>query len=224
MGTGPVHKKIEWQRRLRLGKEVLEIKGGEMTKRTESSVCLFLVGIFALTVHINGCATRGQTGALAGSGVGALVGQAIGHNTEATLIGGAVGTGVGYIIGNEVDKKKAERMSLADQSGNYSHQEVGPLAGTSWKVVDISPPGSPIAPFVSKIVEFDHAGHVKTRTTFSDGTIEIHEEQYRVVENILIVNRSGYMINAKYRIYGTHGSSTMDLYAQDFHAALVQIQ
>jgi uncharacterized protein YcfJ len=47
-----------------------------------------------------------QAGALLGAGVGALAGQAIGGDTEATLIGTAVGVGAGYIIGNESDKSK----------------------------------------------------------------------------------------------------------------------
>ncbi len=42
-----------------------------------------------------------------GSGRGAIVGQAIGRNTGATLIGAAVGTMVGYIVGNEMDKMAA---------------------------------------------------------------------------------------------------------------------
>ncbi len=54
-----------------------------------------------------GCATKGRTGALAGGGIGAVIGQATGRSTEATLIGAAVGTGIGYIIGNEMDKKDA---------------------------------------------------------------------------------------------------------------------
>jgi hypothetical protein len=44
-------------------------------KRTERSSCLIPIGILILTVHMSGCATQGQTGALAGSGIGALVGH-----------------------------------------------------------------------------------------------------------------------------------------------------
>jgi hypothetical protein len=183
-------------------------------------------GILLATVvaaFTGGCATGGETGALAGSGIGAVAGQSIGENTEATLIGPDAGTGVGYIIGDEMDKKHAEEMSQETRSKNYDHNEVSDLAGTKWKVVQISPPGSPIPPFTAKIIEFGHNGHVKTTTTYSDGTVEVQEERYRVVEGTLIVNKPGYMINATYRIHGTHTSRTMDFYAEDFHAALVQI-
>ena len=46
-------------------------------------------------------------GLLIGAGGGALMGQAIGQDTESTLIGTAVGSVVGYIIGNEMEKKPA---------------------------------------------------------------------------------------------------------------------
>lgn len=55
---------------------------------------------------LGGC-NDAQAGALLGAGIGALAGQAIGGDTEATLIGVAIGTGAGYIIGNESDKEKA---------------------------------------------------------------------------------------------------------------------
>ena len=47
---------------------------------------------------------NGVNGLILGAGSGALIGQTIGRNTEATLIGTAVGSMFGYIIGNEMDK------------------------------------------------------------------------------------------------------------------------
>ncbi|GAI88829.1 unnamed protein product, partial [marine sediment metagenome] len=55
------------------------------------------ISICALALSTGGCQSRAQTGGLAGAGIGALAGQAIGRNTEATLIGTAIGAGVGYI-------------------------------------------------------------------------------------------------------------------------------
>jgi len=48
--------------------------------------------------------SNGIDGLLLGAGGGALVGQAIGRDTEGTLIGTAVGGMLGYIAGNERDK------------------------------------------------------------------------------------------------------------------------
>ena len=45
-----------------------------------------------------------QKGAAIGAGAGALIGQAIGGNTESTLIGLAAGTIMGALVGNAVDQ------------------------------------------------------------------------------------------------------------------------
>ena len=47
---------------------------------------------------------KGISGLLLGAGGGAIAGQAIGRDTESTLIGTAVGTLFGYVVGNEMDK------------------------------------------------------------------------------------------------------------------------
>ena len=53
-----------------------------------------------------GCESDAQTGALAGTAIGAGAGQAIGGDTESTLIGAGLGAIGGYIVGNERDKNK----------------------------------------------------------------------------------------------------------------------
>jgi outer membrane lipoprotein SlyB len=45
-----------------------------------------------------------QVGAVVGAGSGALIGQAVGRNTESTLYGLAVGTVAGTLIGNMIDQ------------------------------------------------------------------------------------------------------------------------
>lgn len=45
-----------------------------------------------------------QRGAAIGAGAGALIGQAIGGNTESTLIGLAAGTILGALVGNAIDQ------------------------------------------------------------------------------------------------------------------------
>jgi len=58
-----------------------------------------------------GCESDAQTGALLGSGVGALAGQAIGGDTKSTLIGAGIGGAGGYMIGAEKDKKKMQAQT-----------------------------------------------------------------------------------------------------------------
>ena len=76
------------------------------------------VGLLFGASILGGC-NDAQAGALLGAGIGALAGQAIGQDTEATLIGVAIGTGAGYIIGNESDKEKAARS-------NYQYAPTAP--------------------------------------------------------------------------------------------------
>ncbi|MGD9136211.1 MAG: glycine zipper domain-containing protein [Desulfobacterales bacterium] len=54
-----------------------------------------------------------QRGAAIGAGVGALAGQAIGRNTNSTLIGAGVGTLLGAIVGNAVDQERQAAVEAA---------------------------------------------------------------------------------------------------------------
>jgi len=68
---------------------------------------ILIVAVVSLgLVFVAGCESDAQTGALIGTVIGAGAGQAIGGDTEATLIGAGAGAVGGYIIGNESDKKK----------------------------------------------------------------------------------------------------------------------
>jgi hypothetical protein len=62
-----------------------------------------------------------QKGALIGAGAGALIGQAIGHNTAGTLIGLAAGTILGGLVGNAVDQdyQAARDAALYDKQVVY---------------------------------------------------------------------------------------------------------
>ena len=69
-----------------------------------------IVILFILGTTFSACCGTGyntQKGAAIGAGIGALAGQAIGHDTESTLIGTAAGTLLGAITGNAVDQRMA---------------------------------------------------------------------------------------------------------------------
>jgi hypothetical protein len=145
---------------------------------------------------LTGCSTAKGTGSLAGAGVGTLIGAAVG-DTQSAIIGAAIGTGVGYIIGDQVDEKHAKEMSTK----GTTHNEVGPLGNTKWQVRSVTT-AKPLAPYASKLVDFRPDGHVITTTTTSDGKVEVFDESYRVVGDTLIINKPGYLINAKFKIDG----------------------
>lgn len=169
-----------------------------------------------LLIGMSGCNTAGKTGLLAGGGLGAVAGQAIGGDTESTLIGAAVGTGVGYIIGNEVDKKHAKELSAS--SSAPTHSEVGSLGGTRWSLVSLNPRDAAPA-YKSKVIEFQNNGRVFTTTTLEDGSVETWDETYRVVGDTLIINKPGYLINARYKISGNE----LVVSAENFSAVLKRL-
>ena len=93
-----------------------------------------ILSIFLLT-SCSGM-NKAQTGAVGGAGAGALIGQAIGHNTEATLIGMAVGTMLGYIVGNEMDKYDREQLNHVYERGvsGQTSSWINPDAGNQYQV------------------------------------------------------------------------------------------
>lgn len=79
-----------------------------------------LVALLMIALTLSSCAnpsSKGQQGAVIGGASGALIGQAIGRNTEATLIGVAIGTMLGYIVGNEMDKYDRRELNHAYEYG-----------------------------------------------------------------------------------------------------------
>lgn len=81
---------------------------GKLTiKMKKSGLMLLVVGVLVWTT---GCAGsyNTQAGAVLGAGVGALAGQAIGHDTESTLIGAAVGGVAGAVVGDAIDKQNQQ--------------------------------------------------------------------------------------------------------------------
>jgi len=82
-------------------------------KKVQISIALFAILLLSSCADMN----KAQMGGLGGAGAGAIIGQAIGHNTEATLIGAAVGTMLGYIVGNEMDKYDREQLNHVYERG-----------------------------------------------------------------------------------------------------------
>lgn len=155
-----------------------------------------VAGLLGAVALGSGCSTAKGTGALAGGGVGALIG-AVAGDAQGAVIGAAIGTGVGYIIGDQVDEKKAKEMSAKGST----HNEVGALGGTRWTLTSLTAT-KPVPPYASKVIEFQPNGRVITTTTQADGKVVTADESYRVVNQTLIVNKPGYMVNADYAIEG----------------------
>ncbi|MGP1347183.1 MAG: glycine zipper domain-containing protein [Phycisphaerales bacterium] len=231
------------------------------TSQTVASVagrfCLVLVSCCAV-IWQGGCSSSAQTGAVAGGGIGALMGQAVGRNTTGTLIGAAVGTGAGYMIGNEMDRgaareeqarRDAERArrdrehqaairdlesrqaeleaqasASAQTTGTFvppawpsSTDQMRPLVDTAWRVTSMTPP--PRRQFHSMTLHFQPNGHVITTTHYSDGSMRVDSETFRVVGNTLIINGSDYLTNSTWSIAG----GRMTLVNQGFRTTLERV-
>ncbi|MCG6892523.1 MAG: glycine zipper 2TM domain-containing protein [Desulfobacteraceae bacterium] len=96
---------------------------------------LVLIGMFLLSCANTGM-NKGQTGAIGGAAAGALIGQAVGRDTTATLIGAAAGGLLGYIVGNEMDKADRQRLSHTYEStpSGQTSSWVNPDTGNRYTV------------------------------------------------------------------------------------------
>lgn len=94
---------------------------------------LLMISLFSCA---NSNLNKGQQGAIGGAAGGALIGQALGRDTEATLIGAAVGTLLGYIIGNEMDKFDKRELNHAYEYGRSGQttQWKNPDSGNTYQV------------------------------------------------------------------------------------------
>lgn len=159
--------------------------------RISPTIQSFLL-ILCTTLLAGGCETSRGTGTLAGAGVGALMGQAIGRNTTGTLIGAGVGAAGGYVIGNEMDRRQSRDRRRAAPPA----KELQPLGGTTWTLVSITPESA--RSFSTMVIDFRNDGVLVTTRTEADGSVRTDEEYYRVVNNTLVVNDTDYIINGPF--------------------------
>ena len=155
---------------------------------------LVVVVCFAL-IWTSACATKGQTGALTGAGVGALIGGLAnmhGSWGATALVGAGVGAGIGYLIGNEQDKRDAAERQKATE------EELKPLMGTTWQVISVNP--QPKEDYKSIVVYFRPDGRVVTTKTNMDGKVETMTEWYRIVGSTLILSHTDYVENTRFKI------------------------
>ncbi len=100
---------------------------------------IILILLPLLILGLSSCGdqfSKGQKGAGIGAAGGAIIGQAIGRNTEATLIGAAVGTMLGYIVGNEMDKFDRQELNQTYEFGKSGQTTTwqNPDSGNNYKV------------------------------------------------------------------------------------------
>lgn len=100
----------------------------------KSGLVALMIGVLVWTVGCTGYRYHTQTGAAVGAGVGALAGQAIGHDTESTLIGTALGGLAGAVVGDAIDKNNAQpyyNYKYGNPSTSYYNYKYGPSTSYS---------------------------------------------------------------------------------------------
>ncbi len=100
---------------------------------------LILPVLLVFSLSLGACnhqLNKGQSGAGIGAAGGAVLGQAIGGNTEATLIGMGFGALLGYIVGNEMDKYDRQQLNQTYERGasGQSSSWHNPDSGNSYNV------------------------------------------------------------------------------------------
>jgi surface antigen len=112
---------------------------------------------------------KGQVGGIGGAAAGAIIGQAIGHNTEATLIGTAIGGMLGYIIGNEMDKYDRQELNHVYERGvsNRPSSWVNPDTGNQYSITPQPAYSSPTTNQVCRKAEIDAVIDGKRKKTYS---------------------------------------------------------
>lgn len=79
-----------------------------------AALLIVLIGFGALLV--SGCENETQNKALWGTAIGAGVGQLVGGDTKATMIGAGIGAGTGAAIGHSQDKKAEQKQQQQTQA------------------------------------------------------------------------------------------------------------
>lgn len=197
---------------------------------------LVIVAFLASLVMAPGCGeTQAQRSMTGGAAIGALAGGLLG-GSRGMATGALLGGGLGYVAGNEQDKQLAqaeaarERQALqqARVTGHpttaYRPPNANPLVGSTWRIISLVT-DEPTPEFSSMVITFQTNSKLTTLAVAPDGSVDSYVENYRVVNDVLIISgkdpESGksYAINAKYSV----GDGQMVVVAPDLRAVLEEI-
>jgi len=167
-----------------------------MNNRYAAGLLVALVlSISSATIHAQSEAKRkGWIGA----GIGALAGGIIGGDLGGAAVGAVAGGGIGYLTGNEGDKKKAEAQAAAEQEARsqaqvtenpetvYKSPVTNQFVGSTWQVVSLVSEG-PYPEYASMVVNFPSSSKLTTMAVHKDGKAETTVEQYRIVEDAIVI-------------------------------------
>lgn len=195
------------------------------------------LGSLAAILPVSGCGeTEAQRRMTGGAAIGALAGAAVGGR-GGMATGAVVGGGLGYISGNEKDKKMAREQAAREREAleksrvtdnpatTYRPENKNQLVGSTWRMISLVS-DEPTPEFSSMVVTFQTNSKLTTLTVMSNGDVESYVENYRVVDNVLIISgtdpktEESYVINSTYSIE----NQQMVVIAPEFRAVLEEIE
>ena len=104
-----------------------------MNKITFVLLSVVLLFVVSCSSHQDANARKGG---VTGAAAGAMIGQAIGGDTESTLLGATVGSLLGYAIGQEMDRRDREQLNNTYERGVSGESVVwkNPDTGVEYEV------------------------------------------------------------------------------------------
>jgi hypothetical protein len=134
-----------------------------------------------------------------GAGIGALAGGIIGGDLGGAALGAVAGGGIGYFTGKENDKRKAEEQAAAEQKARsqaqvtedpktaYKAPATNQFVGSTWQVISFAS-DDPYPEYASMVINFPSSSKITTMAVTKDGKAESIVEQYRIVEDAMVIS------------------------------------
>lgn len=175
------------------------------------------IGFLIFVILVIACGTNNvQRKTTNGVALGALAGGLHGGGSGA-VVGSATVSDAGYVVGTEqdmhIEKMEMERERLAiersevtdDPKTAYRPPNRNPLVGSTWRIISIVS-DQPYPEYHSMVVTFQTNSKMTTLTVLKDGKTVTFVENYRVVEDVLVItgkeDGKDYVVNGKYSIEG----------------------
>ena len=159
-------------------------------------------------ISLAGCGTTGTSkGASTGAVIGGLV-DGWGGAAAGALIGG----GIGYASDHAEAKKKEQELKerelsmlqestiTSDPNTTYRPKNNNPLTGSTWRVVSFVEEEPKTREFSSLVISFPTNTKSTTLIQWADGRTETYDENYSVLDDVLVFSGDGYVTNTKYSI------------------------
>lgn len=178
---------------------------------------IILATACALLLVANVSAQKSKDYTIGGAALGAITGGILTGKGGGAAVGAIAGGGLGYVIGNDKDKQAAQQQAAREQAARekarvssdpstaYKAPEENPFVGSTWQVISLETK-EPAPDYASIVVNFSTNSKVTTVAVRKDGEAETKVENYRLVDDVMVLSGKDqetgepYVINAVYSL------------------------